>query len=131
MEITHLVIHCSASPQGRGDDVETVRKWHMEKGWKDIGYHAVITEDGTIQEGRPEGVKGAHVYGMNYCSLGVCLIGEDSFTEEQFISLREVITRWKYTYPRAEVVGHRDLDPKKSCPNFDVGQWWEHTNWSF
>lgn len=122
--INYIVVHCSDSPQGRGDTAATIHKWHVERGWSGIGYHYVVLEDGTVERGRPHYWTGAHVKNHNSDSLGICLIGRDSFTEEQFLALRGLINLLKLSYPRAEVLGHRDLDGNKSCPNFDVKEWW-------
>ena len=47
-EITKIIVHCTATPEGREVDVEEIRKWHVEeRGWSDVGYHftaGVITE---------------------------------------------------------------------------------------
>jgi len=118
--IRHIVIHCSDSPHGRGDDAETIHRWHLERGWAGIGYHYVICEDGELQYGRPEYWMGAHVSGHNEGSLGVCLIGVDSFTAQQFETLQDLVRELNSRYPDAVFVGHRDLDPGRSCPNFDI-----------
>lgn len=111
------VIHCSDSPQGRGDNAETIHKWHKERGFDGIGYHYVILEDGTIENGRPEYWEGAHAKGHND-AIGICLIGIDEFTHSQFISLEKLLKDHKFN--REEVVGHYDIDEHKTCPNFDV-----------
>jgi N-acetylmuramoyl-L-alanine amidase len=125
MLIEHLVVHCSASPQGRGDDASTIHRWHLEKKWSGIGYHMVILEDGTVQAGRPEYWTGAHVSGKNGVSLGVCLIGQGGdATGKQLDSLAQVLGGWQNKYPDAEISGHGDLDPRKEhCPGFDVKSW--------
>jgi len=123
--INFLVVHCSDSPQGRGDNSETIHRWHKDgNGWDGIGYHAVILEDGMIEQGRPIYWPGAHVRGHNHESLGVCLIGIKDFTGSQFAALRLLLDQWCKTYPTAKVVGHKDLDPGKFCPNFDAGAWY-------
>lgn len=112
------VIHCSDSPQGRGDTAETIHRWHLERGWSLIGYHYVILEDGTLEHGRPEFMSGAHARGHND-SLGICLIGTDTFTPAQFITLEKLIKDKRFKAD--EVVGHYKVSVK-SCPNFDVEQ---------
>ena len=80
------VIHCSDSPQGRGDNAQTIHRWHKERGFDGIGYHYVILEDGTVENGRPEFWSGAHAKGHND-AIGICFIGDEDFTEAQFQSL--------------------------------------------
>ena len=111
------IIHCSDSPQGRGDNAETIHKWHKERGFDGIGYHYVILEDGTIESGRPEYWSGAHAKGYNN-SIGVCLIGDSIFTHAQFIALEKLLKEKEFN--RSEVVGHYAVDDRKTCPNFNV-----------
>lgn len=110
------IIHCSLSPQGRGDNAETIHKWHTAKGWDGIGYHYVILEDGTVENGRPEYWAGAHARGYNK-SLGICLIGDKEFTPAQYISLEKLLK--DHNFKSDEVVGHYAVSDK-TCPNFDV-----------
>lgn len=111
------VIHCSDSPQGRGDTAETIHGWHLERGWDGIGYHYVILEDGTVEAGRPEYWSGSHARGYNK-SMGICLIGIDDFTHAQFISLERLLK--DKGLKSKEVVGHYAVNDGKTCPNFDV-----------
>lgn len=116
----YLVVHCSDSPQGRGDSAETIHRWHKERGWDGIGYHYVITEIGEVQNGRPHYWTGSHVRGHNENSLGICLIGDKTFTPKQMDALKALLNRLNKEYPEAVICGHRDLDSGKTCPNFDV-----------
>lgn len=120
----YIVIHCSDSPDSMYVDAELIHQWHMEKGYDGIGYHAVVKRDGVVEEGRPLYWQGAHVRGHNRHSIGICLVGRDSFTGEQMYSLRQYVEVLQVLYPNAQVLGHRDLDSKKTCPNFDVKKWW-------
>jgi N-acetylmuramoyl-L-alanine amidase len=136
-KINLLVIHCSASDKPDQDSVEAVRNLHVSspsipikwgkyathgKGWSDIGYHYFISKDGSIYPGRPEDVPGAHVRGHNARSIGVCLSGDTKFTDEQFRSLERICLELtqKHNLEKKDIVAHRDLDPKKACPNFDL-----------
>jgi len=121
--IRTIVIHCSASPHGRGDNAETIHRWHLDNGWSGIGYHWVILEDGTAQAGRPEYWTGAHVRGHNTGSIGICLIGDYSFTEDQMSTLVGMVRIFKAKYSGVEIMGHYQLDNNKTCPNFDVPLW--------
>lgn len=120
MKIDKIVIHCSDSPKFRGDNAETIHSWHMAKGWDGIGYHWVILENGDKEAGRPHYWKGSHVRGHNQNSLGICLIGRDSFTDAQMDALVALLRRLHQQYPEAVICGHKDLDSTKTCPNFDV-----------
>jgi len=70
-----IIIHCSATPEGRDYTVEDIRRWHLNRGFKDIGYHFVIYRDGSIHVGRAKDLVGAHCEGHNAISIGVCYIG--------------------------------------------------------
>jgi len=120
--INKIVIHCSDTPAGRNDNVKDIRRWHLARGWSDVGYHYVITLDGTIQEGRKEDIVGAHASGYNSNSIGVCYIGGkegDTRTPEQKTSLVYLIGYLKNKYKEATVYGHRDIS-SKPCPQFDA-----------
>ena len=63
-KINLIVVHCTATPDGRDVTVADIDKMHRAKGWKSIGYHYVIYRDGSVHEGRPVTEVGAHVYGQ-------------------------------------------------------------------
>lgn len=130
-KIEYLVVHCSDTPNGRDDRAEDIHRWHLERGWSGIGYNAVIPISGVIEQGRPDYWQPAHVRdfdqdgeGDNSDSLGICLIGTDDFNDDQLRALEGWLLAKQAEYPDAEIVGHRDLDRRKTCPNFDVGAWW-------
>lgn len=124
MNVRYLVVHCADTPNDGQFTAADIHDWHKERGWDGIGYHAVIRRDGTREAGRPPYWPGAHVRGHNHESLGVCLIGRDEFTPAQMLALAELLREWSRAHPEAEVVGHRDLDSHKTCPNFDARAWW-------
>mgnify|MGYP003683321097 CR=1 FL=1 len=130
-KIDTLVIHCSATPEGRAVSVETIRGWHMKKGWRDIGYHFVIGLDGVVHRGRPLGQIGAHVKGHNTGSIGICYVGgvtndglldpKDTRTPEQKAALDALLTSLCLEYPIKRILGHRDFaGVAKACPCFDA-----------
>ncbi|XDZ65734.1 N-acetylmuramoyl-L-alanine amidase [Alphaproteobacteria bacterium LSUCC0684] len=123
-DIRYLVVHCSDTPDEEHLTLRDIHAMHLGFGWEGVGYHRVITRDGQVEHGRPDCWVGAHVYGHNTESLGVCLIGRHQFTPAQMKSLTEVISGWKAAYPSAQVCGHCDFDStEKTCPNFDVKAW--------
>lgn len=126
-----LVIHCSATPEGRAVSVDTIRKWHTDKGWRDIGYHFVVGLDGAVWRGRPVSQVGAHVYGHNTGSIGICYVGgvtndgrlapKDTRTPEQKAALQGLLTSLSLEYPIKRILGHRDFaGVAKACPCFDA-----------
>lgn len=73
--IKEIIVHCSATPEGKDFTVSDIKRWHLERGFSDIGYHYVIYRDGSVHVGRSESVAGAHCTGHNTISIGVCYIG--------------------------------------------------------
>ena len=123
-KISLLVVHCSDTANNLKLSAIDIHKMHLGFGWNGIGYHKIINRSGKVEDGRPEYWVGAHVKGKNDISLGVCLIGRDTFTKNQFKSLELVLKKWKRLYPNAKIVGHRDTGKtQKTCPNFDVIGW--------
>ena len=126
--IKELIVHCSATPEGKDYSVDTIRQWHLQRGFSDIGYHYVIYRDGSIHIGRDESIIGAHCTGHNTNSIGVCYIGgcasdgktpKDTRTTEQKQSLVKLLKELKTKYPQASIHGHRDFS-SKACPSFDA-----------
>ena len=127
--ITLLVVHCSAVRPDQTSSAKDIDKWHREdRHYKCIGYHYVIRRDGTIEPGRPEWMIGAHCLNHNAHSIGICYEGgldirgqpADTRTAEQKVTMQRLLEDLHERYPRALIVGHRDLDPKKACPCFDA-----------
>lgn len=65
-DIREIIVHCTATPAGRDYTVDDIRKWHLQRGFSDIGYHYVIYRDGSVHEGRPVTMAGAHCTGHNW-----------------------------------------------------------------
>ena len=123
--ITLLIIHCSAVKPDQTSSAAQIDTWHRQRGWKfGIGYHYVVRRNGEIEHGRPEWMIGAHCLNHNAHSIGICYEGgldargqpDDTRTAEQKASLRRLLEDLHRRYPRALIVGHHDLDPKKACP---------------
>lgn len=127
-KITKLIIHCSATPEGRDYTVADIDRWHRARGFKGIGYHYVIYRDGSVHPGRAVEVIGAHCTGQNANSIGICYIGglatdgkiaKDTRTPAQKEALRKLVAELKAKYPGVTVHGHREF-ANKACPCFDV-----------
>lgn len=123
-KIEYLVVHCSDTMDHQNLTALDIHKMHLKFGWDGIGYHKIIRRDGLVEKGRPEYWIGAHVYGFNKISLGVCLIGSKEFTSNQMLSLKKVLRNWKLKYPKSKIKAHNEMgETKKTCPNFDVHNW--------
>lgn len=146
-QIDAIVLHCTATLAHMDFRAADIRAMHLRRGFSDIGYHWLIRLDGDVEQGRDEGVAGAHVAGFNARTIGVVYVGglrssdgkpKDTRNPAQIASmtqlLREIIAR----YPHAVILGHRDLSPDldkdgkvepqewmKFCPCFDAGPWAE------
>ena len=128
-KIDTIIIHCSATPEGRDDSAADINRWNKDHGG--IGYHYVIRLDGTIEQGRPVEQIGAHCKGHNATSIGVCYIGglaadcktpKDTRTPAQKTALHRLCQSLLQQYPNATVHGHNEF-ANKACPCFDVQQW--------
>ena len=127
--ITLIIVHCSAVRPDQTSSAAQIDSWHRrDNHWKlGIGYHYVIRRDGTIELGRPEWQVGAHCVNHNAHSIGVCYEGgldirgqpADTRTAEQKAAMRTLLEQLHQRYPRALIVGHRDLNPAKKCPGYE------------
>ena len=126
--VDKIIIHCTATPEGRPVTVADVDKWHKERGFVGIGYHYLIGLNGEIWKGRDEWKVGAHTLGENQRSIGIAYAGgmtkdmkkaKDTRTELQKKSLLKLIKELKTKYHNVKVYGHRDF-AKKDCPSFDA-----------
>lgn len=127
-KITKIIVHCTATPEGRAVSVAQVDAWHKERGFRCIGYHYLVGLDGTVTAGRPEQEMGAHCLGHNYESIGVCYVGgldrvtgepKDTRTPAQRSALRRLVEQLRDRHPGATVHGHREF-AAKACPCFDI-----------
>ena len=123
--INKIIVHCSAS--GPYTTYEDIDRWHCSRGWSSCGYHFVIEHKGQVRVGRPITQQGAHCYGENHDSIGICLVGGKDgkgnlhrFSDKQLESLELVITGILYSLGPLDIYGHRDFNPNKECPCFDV-----------
>ena len=135
--ITEIIIHCSATPEGKDYTAAMIRGWHIARGFSDIGYHYVIYRDGTVVLGRDVDIAGAHCEGHNSNSIGVCYIGgctsdgktaKDTRTPEQKTALKELLIELKQLYPDARIRGHRDF-AAKDCPSFNATATYRSLKW--
>lgn len=124
--IKEIIVHCSATAEGKDFDAADIERWHKANGWSGCGYHYVIKLDGTIEFGRSISKQGAHCSGHNANSIGICYIGgcaadgktpKDTRTEKQKEALEWLLVVLRATFPMAKVIGHNEV-AKKACPSF-------------
>lgn len=137
-KINYIVVHCTATPEGKDFKAKDIDRWHKERGWKGIGYHYVVDLDGTIEKGRNESEIGSHVAGHNKDSIGVVYVGgldkdgktpKDTRTEAQKEALWKILIALIIKYPDATIMGHRDFKGvSKACPCFDVQKEYKDIN---
>lgn len=125
--IDKIILHCTATPEGRGVTVDEIAAWHRRRGFNGVGYHFVVYLDGTVHAGRPLELVGAHTEGQNANSVGVCYVGgldrgmkpKDTRTTEQKAALEKLVAVLKERFKGATVHGHNEF-ANKACPCFDV-----------
>lgn len=143
-KIDKIIIHCSATPEGKDMTVKQIDNMHRKRGFAGIGYHFVIYRDGSIHDGRDISKVGAHTTGYNTGSIGICYIGgldktgkkiKDTRTYQQENAMFQLVRKLMQMYPIKEVKGHRDYSPDtngdgviskyewiKGCPCFEVSE---------
>lgn len=128
--INKIIIHCTATREGDDISVSTIRKWHLARGWSDIGYHYVIDLKGNINAGRPIELMGAHTKGQNKYSIGIAYVGgvesdgktpKDTRTNAQKDAIVRLIKKLKGCYPNVTIHGHNEFS-NKACPSFNVSK---------
>jgi len=119
-----IIIHHSAHEEDV--PIETIDKWHKERGFKKVGYHYYVRKNGKVEVGREETEMGAHCKagGMNRKSIGICLAGnftKQEPTEEQIKSTRALVWSISHRFDIEGILGHKDVKGASTlCPAFDV-----------
>lgn len=143
--LKYLVIHCTATPEGREVSSADIRHWHCDpkskggRGWKQVGYTDLFHLNGGVERlvdnnedawvDPWEVTNGA--YGYNGVSRHIVYVGgcdksrkkKDTRTEAQRKALAKYVRDFHRKHPEVRIVGHRQLNPAKDCPSFDVPQW--------
>lgn len=125
--INEIIVHCSATKAEQNFTVDDIRRWHLARGFADIGYHYIVYLDGSVHTGRDEKIVGAHCTSHNAHSIGVCYIGgldqygnpADTRTPQQKEALVKLLRELKVKYPNAKIYPHNKF-AAKACPCFDA-----------
>ena len=133
-QIKHIVLHCTATSQKA--TVEAIQRyWRDQLGWKNPGYHYLISPDGTVHKLQPEELPANGVAGHNSTSIHVSYIGgidansrpADNRTCRQTTEMYYLVVDLLARYPDAKLLGHRDFPGvKKDCPSFNAKEWFKN-----
>ena len=143
--LRYLVIHCTATPQGREVTAADIRHWHTDpvtkggRGWKQVGYTDLIHLDGKVERlvrnnedmnvDPWEVTNGAA--GYNAVSRHIVYAGgvakdgktpADTRTPGQRKAMEAYVKDFHRRFPSVRIVGHNEL-AAKACPSFDVQRW--------
>lgn len=121
-ETKYIILH-HTKVKGRSS-VEEVHQWHLNREtngekWVGIAYHFYIDKDGEIFVGRPLFTVGAHTYGYNSVSVGVCFEGNfnvEKMTEKQLDASVLLISVLSLAFNNAKIRGHRNFNKEETCP---------------
>lgn len=142
----YLVIHCTATSEGREVTGGEIRHWHCDpvskggRGWKQVGYTDLIHLDGSVERlvrnnedanvdpwEITNGAAGYNSVSRHIVYAGGCAAdgktAKDTRTPQQVKALTDYVRDFHRRYPQIRIVGHHDLNPGKACPSFDVQKW--------
>jgi N-acetylmuramoyl-L-alanine amidase len=148
--LTHLVIHCTATPDKRVVTPEDIKRWHTSpvknggRGWKQVGYSDIVLLDGSLENLVPwdldpevdpwevtNGVKGINSISRHIVYVGGTAIGgkpKDTRNEFQLDTLKNYCQMATRVWPNIKISGHYQHDRGKACPSFDVPKWLKSIN---
>ncbi len=123
-----IIIHHSATKDGEAKDFNAFRRYHISKGWGDIGYQYVIeNHNGEMVtfKGRGENKNGAHTKGQNE-NTGVCFAGNFDVTvpsDEMLLEGARLIVEIRSRQGKLPLEPHSKYS-SKSCPGskFPMGK---------
>lgn len=134
LPITHLTIHCTATPEGRDNTAAEIVQWDTAR-FGQPSYHWIVELHGNPVQCLQDDQLGAHVALHNTGNIGISYVGgtstlntgakpEDTRTPQQKATLKSLVEQYQAKYPGIVVLGHRDWpDVQKACPSFDVHSW--------
>lgn len=126
--IKELIIHCTATPEGRDVTMKDVGSWHKQRGWNRPGYHYLVRLNGKIEIGCPIGQRGIHTRGHNTGTVSISYAGgctkdmkkaKDTRTPAQKASMLWLAKALCNDYPINKISGHNQY-ASKACPSFKV-----------
>ena len=121
--VTRVFIHCTASSRPEHDNVETVRMWHKDRGWADIGYHFMIHSNGGISAGRDIEKTPAAQKGHNTGTIAITLHGGQYGVDDFSLAQRKALVKFCDAIDDAygsdiTFHGHEEV-ANRACPVLD------------
>lgn len=116
-----VYLHCSASDRPEDDYPLVMERWHLQRGFAEIGYHFFVQKDGTICEGRSLEKIPAAQEGHNTGSIAICAHGlkKELFTDEQLGAVKALCYTLNHLYRGGlSFHGHCEVSAK-TCPVYD------------
>lgn len=139
-KINTIILHCSATPEGKNYKMKDIDLWHRQRGFTSVGYHFVVDLDGTIEKGRDIEKIGAHCLNHNSNSIGICYVGgcdkemnaKDTRTQAQKDALLDLVFSLMQQYHLSlnQVHCHNEY-AKKACPSFTIDSFRREFNRAF
>lgn len=143
-KLQYLVIHCTATPEGRKVSAAEIRRWHTSpvskggRGWSRVGYTDIIHLDGSVErlhdnndDGNVDAFEVTNgAKGYNSISRHIVYVGgvdkngkpKDTRTKEQKQAMSEYVKEFHAKFPDVKIIGHNEIAPK-ACPSFNVQKW--------
>ncbi|NJN27156.1 MAG: lysozyme [Cyclobacteriaceae bacterium] len=143
-ELQFLVIHATATPEGRQVSADDIRNWHLSpkpkgNGWKQVGYTDMVHLNGLIEQlvaNNDDGYVDSWeitngVAGHNSTARHIVYVGgadakgkaKDTRTVQQKEALWRFVSEFLKRNTSVKVAGHYQFDSRKQCPSFDVPAW--------
>ena len=144
-KLKFLVLHCTATPEGREVSSDDIRAWHTNpvskggRGWSQVGYTDLIHLNGEVER-LVDNNEDANVdpweitngaKGYNSISRHVVYVGgvvadgkttKDTRTKAQRAAMESYVKEFHRKHPNVRIIGHREV-AAKDCPSFDVQVW--------
>ena len=144
-ELKYLILHCTATAEGREVSSEEIRAWHTNpvckggRGWQQVGYTDMIHLDGKVERlvdnnedanvdpwEVTNGAKGYNAVSRHVVYVGGCARGgkssKDTRTKAQREAMETYVKDFHRRHPKVRIIGHREV-AAKDCPSFDVQDW--------
>lgn len=144
-KLQYLVLHCTATPEGREVTAADIRRWHTSpvlkggRGWKQVGYTDIIHLDGKVERlvnnnedanvdpwEITNGAKGYNSVSRHVVYAGGCArdgkTPKDTRTPAQRKAMEEYVKDFHRRFPEVRIIGHNEV-ASKACPSFDVQKW--------